>query len=71
MAKPSIRELLGWFTPEFLRHQEPESVVEAGARLAERVEAVLDLHKDAMGRGWCTECECVQPCRTRRALEGE
>jgi len=38
---PTAYDLLGWFTPEFLPHQDREDVIAAGALLAARVHAVI------------------------------
>ena len=61
MSKPTIRELIE-------RAYERES----GVVLAERVEAVLKLHRE-FGRDEisCEECDCRWPCATIRALNGE
>ena len=66
---PIAEELVGWFTPELLPHQDREEVITAGSLLAARVEAVLALHYER--GGWCDQCGDDWPCPTRRKLDGE
>lgn len=54
--------------------------IKTAYELAERVEAVVELHKEVKGRGrrrYCQECSSIAgltilyPCPTIRKLEGE
>lgn len=60
MSKPTIRELLDDNREESLE------------LLADRVEAVLKLHKESTeGATYCEHCHMLQPCPTIRTLNGE
>lgn len=64
MAKPTIRELLDGL-------DESCGINGKSDLLAERVEAVLLLHREDKTNETCGGCHKFWPCRTIRALEGE
>lgn len=76
MSEPTIRELL-----DQVSLTRADGLFRLEHELAERVEAVLKLHKESdstfAGKPWCSMCKDAQnnhvdwPCATVRALEGK